>query len=346
MRYQYFCYVFIFAFSSAYAQRGDSLLLNETKLSRPLNVHHRQLRISGAHLLALSSTQYIGNKNLSSIETGRTRTFTGIDLDFKYGITEHLQARLLLKRVAEVITEPAFFDGVGTNFYIFNSSNQKIGWLDPEYWLDFRLPFLGRRSDVVFNVGYSLPLMPSGLEKPTIRISSSTLNFSDGSEFENFSTDLYLNAGNGVPRFSYGVQLKHRFKRIALNFQSTYYLPLGTETLDRWVLSDNGTEYDSESFQRQLADHLALMAGVEMQVRPWLNIAIEGNYMQSRHGWNQQKDEKILVPTATLTQLNFTYEILASKRLWLGQSLYVNIDGKDVFAPLLLTTFVNYNLFL
>lgn len=346
MRYQYFCYVFIFAFSSAYAQRGDSLLLNETKLSRPLNVHHRQLRISGGHLLALSSTQYIGNKNMPNLETGRTYTFSGIDLDVKYGLSEHLQARLVIERITEVITEPAFFDAFGFDYFILSSSSQKIGWKDPEFWFDFRLPFIGRRSDVVFNVGSSFAFMNSASKRPSLLISPSDINFIEGIEFERISTNEFLSTGNGVTRFGYGVQLKHRFKRIALNFQSTYYLPIGTETLDRWVLSDNGTEYNSESYQRQLADYLALMAGVEMQVRPWLNIAIEGNYMQSRHGWNQQKDEKILVPTATLTQVNFTYEILASKRLWLGQSLSVSINGKDVFAPLLLTTSVNYNLFL
>jgi hypothetical protein len=261
-------------------------------------------------------------------------------------VTEHLQTRFVLKRTAEIITEPAFFDGFGTEFYIINNSQQKIGWEDPEFWIDFRLPFTGARTDVVLNMGSTLPFMKSGADQPSVRIAPSDIVFEGGIEFERISTLEYQNTGKGVTQFAYGIQLKHRFKHFAINAQSAYYLPLGTATADRWVLSSSGFDYTRESYTRQVPDLLTIAAGIEVQVKPWLNLALEGLAARSRNGWNEVEGEKILVPTAILAQASFSYDIIASKRLWIGQSLQVTIEAKDVYAPVLLTTSVKYNLFL
>lgn len=331
---------------STQAQKGDSLLLNETKLSRPLNVHRHQLRISGTHHLALSSTQYIESKKMPSFETGRTRTYSGISIDVKYGVTEYLQARLLVNRVSETITEPAFFDGFGSEFYIINSSSEKIGWEDPQLWLDYRLPFFGKRTDVVVNLGSTFPWMSSGVDKPTLQTQPSNLVFPDGSEFDQISTVENFNTGNGVMSLGYGVQLKHRFKHLAINFQSTYYLPLGTESVNRWELSDSGFDYVKESYTKQIPDQLTIITGIEVQIRPWLNVSGDVFLTKSRHGWNEVADQKLLEPTSSLTQVSVSYEIMTSKRLWIGQTLNLSVSGTNVYAPVLLTTSAKFNLFL
>lgn len=346
MRYITLILLCVLAALNASAQKGDSLLLNETTLSRPLNVHRHQLRISGGHLLALTSTQFIGSDKKPEKETGRTRTFSGIDLDIKYGVTEYLQARFVLNRTAEIITEPAFFAGFGNQTYINNNSSQKIGWEDPEIWIDYRIPFKGSKTDLVFNLGSSLSVMKSGAVRPSLRIAPSGIVFEEGFEFQRISVVENLLTGNGVNRLGYGIQVKHRFKKVAINFQGRYYLPLGTETVDRWILSNTGFEYVKESYERQIPDQLTITTGIEAQIRPWLNVSVDGVMYRSRYGWNEKEGKKILVPTSELVQARLSYEIIATKRLWLGQSLNMTLSAMDVYAPVLLTTFVKYNLFL
>ena len=212
------------------AQNGDSLLLNETTLTRPLNVHKNQIRISGDYFLALSSNQFIGSDKVEN--SGRTRAFSGFNIDIKYGITEFLQARVNFRRSSEVIIEPALFDAFGADFFILNSSVEKIGFEDPNIWLDYRLPFLGSRTDLVIYVGGSLPLSNSGENQPSIQDTPSLINFFEGIDFRNVNRTNSINAGNGVPRLGYGFQFKHRFKKTAFNLQATYLLPLKTSTED------------------------------------------------------------------------------------------------------------------
>ena len=118
------------------AQNGDSLLLNETTLTRPLNVHKNQIRISGDYFLALSSNQFIGSDKVEN--SGRTRAFSGFNIDIKYGITEFLQARVNFRRSSEVIIEPALFDAFGADFFILNSSVEKIG-IGKKIWSELKI---------------------------------------------------------------------------------------------------------------------------------------------------------------------------------------------------------------
>lgn len=336
--------VIILLYQAVNAQNGDSLLLNETTLSRPLNVHKKQIRISGDYFLALSSAQFIGSDKVE--DSGRTRTFSGFNIDIRYGITEFLQVRMNLRRSSEVIIEPALFDAFGADFFILNSSVEEIGFGDPEIWLDYRIPFLGPRTDLVINVGGSLPLTSTGENQPGIQDTPSIIDFFEGIDFRNVNRIKSINTGNGVPRLGYGFQFKHRFKRTAFNLQSSYLLPLKTSTEDRWVPSDTGFDETIEIYERQIPDNLFISGSFEIQMRPWLNVAVGTSYFRSRYGWNETEGQKLAIPEAILSQASFTYEIIATKNLWLGQTLNFNLSAENIYSPLLLTTAVKYNFFL
>ena len=345
-----YLFLFLFCITSVLfvqAQRGDSLLLNETKLTRPINLHSRQFRFSGNHGLALSSMQYIETAKKPSKETGRTRTFSSINFEAQYGITEYWQARLNLTRSTEIITEPAVFKAnLNNEIYIINYSTEKIGWEDPELWLDYRLPFIGRKTDVVLSVGATISIMDNDDERPTLRIQQSGIVFDGGITFENQSTLQLLKTGKGTNFFNYGLQFKHRFKKWAFNFQSAYYLPLKTVTTSRWNLSDTGLEYIEERYEQQAPDQLFINAGFEFQIRPWLNVSTDVFWFRSRNGWNVTQNQKLLVPLSRLIQTGITYEIMASKRLWIGQAINFTLKGENIYSPLLLTSYLRYNLFL
>jgi hypothetical protein len=329
------------------AQKGDSLLLNETKLTRPLNLHNKQLRFSGNHSLALSSMQYEGTKRRSSKESGRTRTFSAMNIDIQYGVTEYWQARINLSRSSEIITEPAIFKAnLDNEIVIINYSAEKIGWEDPEFWLDYRLPFTGRRTDVVLSAGTTLSIMENGSEKPTIRKQQSEIVFDGGVTFEQQSTLELQGTGRGTNFFNYGLQFKHRFAKWAFNFQSIYYLPLRESSASKWNLSDTGSDYIEERYTQQQPDQLFVNTGLEFQLRPWLNITTDITWFRSRNGWNETQDQKLLVPLSRLVQTGITYEIMASKRLWIGQTFYFTVKAENIYAPLLLTSYLKYNLFL
>ncbi|MFN9502271.1 MAG: hypothetical protein ACK57K_13180, partial [Chryseotalea sp.] len=82
------------------------------------------------------------------------------------------------------------------------------------------------------------------------------------------------------------------------------------------------------------------------QLKPWLNLSTDIFWFRSRNGWNETQNQKLLVPLSRLIQSGITYEIMASKRLWIGQTINFTLKGENVYAPLLLTSDVKYNLFL
>jgi hypothetical protein len=328
------------------AQIGDSLLLNETKLTRPINLHNRQFRFSGDYGLALTSVQYEETKKRPSKETGRTRTYAEFNFDFRYGISEYWQVRVNLMRTVEIVTEPAFLDAFGDDFYLINYSSEKIGWKDPELWFDYRLPFTGRRTDIILSAGATISIMKNGSEKPRLRIQPSGIVFDEDISFEQLSTVEKINSGEGTNYFNYGLQFKQRFKYWAFNFQSVYYLPTQNTQASRWMLTDTGFDYVEERFNRQVPDQLFVNTGIEFQLKPWLNIAGDLIWYRSRNGWNEIQDQKLLVPVSKLIQLGITYEIMASKRLWIGQAINITTKAENIYAPLLLTSYLKYNLFL
>lgn len=333
-----FAIALLIASLSCNAQQRDSLLMHETTLSRPLIVHHQQLRISGGYNFEIHNAEFVGTKRIRLSRNNRAGVGNRFHWLIEYGILENLQVSVGLTRLSQTIryeNATVVDDPVYDIFY----SQETTGWTDPELSLTWRLP-LPRRVDILVAGNYTFPMMAHGNSQPQHRIVSNegwyTINYVDRQ-----------GVGSGVATIGWSASGKYRFSnKVATVAQFSYMAPQGVSAEKRWyftLVDDDHFLYESTDHQRQVPDLGTYSLAVEYQASPTFNMYTGMVVFARRYGWSDVSGEKVKIPDQRYSALRLGYEIIATPGLWLSQFLELPVGGENTPAPVVINTRIRYN---
>jgi hypothetical protein len=322
----------------------DSLLANERALDRPLNVHGGQLRVGGSYGFSNINRRF-GETSSSQLKTeGLARAAHQMQLDLKYGITEHLQLTVALGRQRENIKgqQQVIFGYPNLeSITIMNTLTEVNSPEDLKLGLDYRLPFKTRKFDLMLSGAVWLPTAPHQTEQPRHTIKQ----YVDGWEID-YRYDRPI--GRGATTYQMGAAYKQRFSDWGFTFQGHYAFPTATVTQLEWRHQlNNQNQFEHESSSYTLANHneLWLNMGIEWQASPYFNVFFELTRWQRSGGWYQKESTAYALQEQSATTLGPGFELIITPRLWFRETVQFTAAGKNIDAgPKVLST-LQYNLF-
>lgn len=335
------CLVFIIS-PNVVAQKGDSILANETTLIRPLTVHKGQLRVNGGYGFLINSTRYDldGNK-VDLSDEGFTNIGHLIDLEINYGFAEFLQLSVGINHLQEAQRSRNVVIIATPNKPInFNEITERKGWTDLDVVLDFKVPFVTKQFDLVFSGGRSLPIAAHEPDLPEHQID-------DSGDFNSITYRFLDKAGEGTAAWLVGLSGKIRANKIGFSFDyfRQHFPKAATSLFWSASLENELISYTSRDYDYQLGDRSQILFMSEYQAWPFLNVFLGYQAHRINEGWTEITGIRALVEQQKQGLIQLGAEVLVTPRLWIRQVASFPTGGENSFNPLILSTQAVYNLF-
>jgi len=325
-----------------YAQNPDSILANETTLSRPLTVHSGQLRITGGYGFLVNSKRYdVSGTAVDLSEEGLTNIGHLVNLRVDYGFTEFLQGTIAINHIQQGQRSRSItIIAVPDDPIDFNEVVEQKGWSDIDLALALKLPIVTKSYDVSLTLGRSFTTGAHEPDQPEHQIENQN-------GFNNITYRFSEKAGWGVSSWYLAFQGKIRANSLAfsLSYEHRHFPDIGQNIRWNGYLEDGDILYDSFSYEYQLGDRSGLEILAEYQAWPFLNVFSGYRAMRVGEGWSGISGQRVLENEQSRNALLFGAEVLITPKLWLRQEVSLPTGGENSLNPLILSTKAVYNLF-
>ncbi|MBL7851545.1 MAG: hypothetical protein JNN04_11635 [Cyclobacteriaceae bacterium] len=332
--------------AQAFAQgRGDSILLKERSIDRPVNVHRGQLRASGTYRLGLHTVRFDdAGSRIDLTEGGLSYASNTLVGEVRYGITEYLQASVGMARIDQAISAPTTYVIAGA-YPEVNSLEVYNGWLDVSLGVDFRVPWRSRMQDLLFSLSATLPTADSHPDVPNHTVNQTTVGQVTAVSI-NYQYNKAL--GNGVPVIGGGMLYKHRWQNWAVTGAVGYSKATGPTSTSYWRSQylNPGFTHQQVDFEYQRPDELNVAGEVEYQMFPWFDLIGEFRYTSSSGGYSEESGTRETLPSASLLALGPGFEIIITHRVWFRQRVLIPAMGSNTTGATFYSATISYNVFL
>jgi len=345
-----FLFLFLIVPLTVPAQRmsGDSLLMHERSIDRPITLHAHQIRITGGYDIALLRRKFDQTgKTVNMGDEASPSVRHDYSLNVRYGITDNIQftadiagTRHIVRHEAEYLTpdgEPVVSHQVENNY---------SGVRDLFLGVDLRAPFRSRKLDIALSLGAYIPTARSASRQPNHSFGTST---QDGSSIYQYSYRYHHPPGNGIVVGSIGAGAKYRTRQWAFSSGVSYRHGAKTGSGSEWkhqLTSSGEYEYRKEELAYRLPDAFNYFVEIEFQAARRVDIFINASGFTAYDGWISNADGlKVAVPYRTITLISPGAEILLTPKLWLRERLDISLAGKNHETILSFQTTLMYNFF-
>jgi hypothetical protein len=322
---------------------GDSLLINERSIDRPITLHKGFFRIEGGYALSTITRRFnSSSERIRLRQEGLSYVRHQFLLDFRYGISEHITFMASTNYKSQAIRKEQIVTLSATEGIIEVSEVEDSGGLDNTLLaLSGRAPFTSRKLDIVATVGLSVPLNKNQEQKPEHTVTFveqgyTQINYIYHQKWANNVASLWLSGA-----------IKYRWKNLAAAALLTYDRPLGEGEGTRWAFQrlNNEFQYLAQPYRRQFPERLIFTIDLEQQLTPWFDLSILLGCENTRQGWDEVFGSVYPSNNYTLLTFNPGYEILVTPKIWLRQRAAFSLHGKDSEAPFSLYSSLIYNFF-
>lgn len=324
--------------------RGDSILLSERTMDRPLNVHKGQLRVSGGYRLGLHTIRFDDEgQRLDLTDGGLSFASNTLSGEAKYGILEFLQLSLAFAYLDQAIKEPTNYIIAG-GFTEVNSMDVYNGLTDLSVGLDFRAPFKNRRIDLLLSASSTLPTADHNPALPSHSVSTTSVGQSSATSV-NYQYNQAL--GNGTPVVAGGLTFKYRFDNWAFTLAGSYVLPTSDVVTSYYnsQLVSSSFENQQVFYRFQRPDEIRAYGEIEYQLFPWFDLIGEMGYVSTSGGFSEETGTRVVPEPTSLLSAGPGFEIIITHRVWFRQRVILPIAGTNSTGPTNYSATISYNLF-
>ncbi|MDH5379576.1 MAG: hypothetical protein OEW75_01915, partial [Cyclobacteriaceae bacterium] len=292
--------ILIFTFIASFnieAQNLDSILLNETRLQRPLTNHKGQLRVDFKYSYGFSNTAFNSNaERLSLQEKGVNSIEQKMDMNFKYGLSENLQIGWYLSYISFNESEPTRYrqEWITTqkdNNIEENYLNVNRGLTDWLVQLDYNFRNFTNPHDFVLSFGALLPVGKKNYQQPIVTFEDTPDYFPTRDDYT-LDVTTFSPVGKGVVHLNFEMSSKLRFEKSAINLQAGHSLPGGSTQINNWyynMQTDSSILYHEYSTRVRPQNKTFLTASYERQLFPWFNVNLGYSAFFLRSGWGMSE---------------------------------------------------------
>lgn len=331
------------------AQRtpGDSLLMHERSIDRPITVHAQQVRVTGGYEISILHRRFSHTgETVNMRDEGSASVRHHYSLDIRYGITDNIQFTAALAATRHVVRHEAEYLAESEPMVFHEVENNYSGIRDLFLGVDLRAPLQTHRFDIALALGAYFPTARSASQQPDHSFRTSTR---DGSAVHQYKYRYHDPPGYGIIVGSIGARMKYRTRQWAFSSGVDYRHGAKTGSGSAWrhQLASNGNyEYRKENLAYQLPDAFNYFAEIEFQASRRLDIFVHTSGFTAYDGWVSNADAlKVAVPYQNITLISPGAELLLTPKLWLRESIDIAVAGKNHEAIFSLQTTLVYNFF-
>ena len=327
----------------SYAQSKDSLL-NQRSIDRPLTLFSGQLRVGFGYELGVTTRKFDDEGvRVDLRQQGISYATHSFPIDVRYGISRILQVGIRSYYRVQTQRDQMILS-LSSDTYQIYQLNKKNGLEDLLISLNVRAPLKTRTWDIIAGAGIFLPVQDNKAPAPQHEV---TVTNNSGGLYYTVEYNYNERWSSGVKSgFAEGA-LKYRALNSAITLHATYRRALQEGERVRWshFVNNNSFSYRSESFTYLPGDILQWTSELEKQVMPWcaVSLVVAGQHING--GWQEIGDTKVSNPKQTQFTVGPGYEVLVTPKLWLRQRVWFPVSGKNISAPLTISTTIVYNTF-
>lgn len=326
----------------------DSILVSERKTDRPLTLHKGQLQFNAAYGISIISGEYDNERNIVSLtEKGMASVMHKYYLGIGYGVVDFLQFSTALNyasRGQRHETRYLWTTYGDVQDIEITEFDEYRGFEDLYLGAVFKFPFNTRTIEIALTPGIYLPLFSNKPDKPENSIELSTTQ-------QPTTRILYHNNhsyGNGILVMEFGtVAMLRPLRNLNISARVNYRGPYAETKMIRWIHQLDGSvfNYDAIPYLYVLGNTLDYKIDLSYQAISWFCVTLSWSGRNTTGGWSEVTGYRIKNRDTNLSLVSLGYEINATGRLWITESVNVPVYGRNELSPFSINLGISYNLF-
>jgi len=307
---------------------GNSLLLTETRIERPLIMHKHQILADGSYGYYLITSAFDDDgKRINYRDEGIASSLHAFNLDLHYGINESVELNASIGRNGNTERRRDMLIA-GTNLTQVTQLTEHKGFTDLDLGISLR-PFPKQsKFDAVIQYHCSLPTAPSRPAKP-----EHSAQEAEGASYSIWVLNYHYFSpyGKGVPYMSGGGALKFRLPTIALNASFSYGTGTGTGKSSYWTHQLVGTtfRYNEVKYNNRPQDEMLCSFLFDYRMFTWFDLFAGASWLHCQYGWKEIQDVRYEDPEMAQTSLHFGFEIMTTEHIRILQSAKIGLAGRN-----------------
>jgi hypothetical protein len=319
---------------------AQSLLLSETRIDRPVQMHKNQLQVNPGYGFHVTTGAFdnSGDK-INYREQGLASSLHNFNLSVRYGVIEFLEFyaglsyRSTLRRMNDLVI-------LGNEFTEATSITEVKGMDDLHLGLSIRPVTRNGPFDLALRLGAIVPTASSVDEKPEHTVSQQPL-------YTKLDYHYLKRNGKGMGFMQAGIDIKYRLSSLALNLTADVFRGMGKSTYTEWnsQLLGSSFSYSSTNLPVKYADMYSGTAMIDVKVFSWFDVYGGFRYQLSNNGWKEISGIKYAIPETNSSVMLIGFEILTTTHLRILEHAELSLAGKNTDAQTGIFTSISYNLF-
>lgn len=326
----------------------DSILVNERKIDRPLTLHKGQLQFNTGYEISVISKEYDNSGSTVSLaDMGIASILHKYYFELNYGLLDFIQTSIALnyaRRGQRHETLYLWTTNSEVPDYEVTYFDEYTGFEDIYLGGVFKVPFETDRIEITLSPGISLPLFSNKPEAPENSIVLPT----EAQPTTKIVYHSHQRMGNGSLAVKAGTTFLLRLPgNVNVSARVNYSGPFSVSKSIRWIHQLEGSDfiYDDIPYEYLLGNTWDYKADLTFPVISWFSATLSWSGRNTSEGWSEKTGYRIKNSDVRLSVLSVGYEIIASGRLWISESMNIPISGKNQLAPFSIYLGVCYNLF-
>jgi hypothetical protein len=319
---------------------AQSLLLSETRIDRPLQMHKNQLQVNPGYGFYVTLGAFDGSgEKINYKEQGLASSSNNFSISARYGIAEFLEFyaglsyKSTLRRMNDLVI-------LGNEYTEATSITEIKGMEDLRLGLSIRPITSNGPIDLAFRVGASIPTASSEDKQPVHAVSQQPL-------YTKLDYHYLKSNGNGMSFLQLGLDVKYRLSALAFVLTADAFRGLGESTFTDWhsQLSGNSFSYTSAKLPVKYADNYSATAMMDVKIFSWFDVYGGYRYQLSNNGWKEISGIKYALHETNSSVIMIGFEILTTTHLRILEHAELSLAGENVDTQTGIFTSLSYNLF-
>jgi len=322
---------------------GNTDILTERVVDRPLTLHAGQLQINPGYQLSIGSRKFDADGDKIDLASEGTAMVQHLyNLEIKYGILEFVEVSAALNYSSLGVREKQVWYFHGAETMYTTQLTECKGLSNLFVGLALRLPFDIDHFGWRVSAGASLPVANYKPEKPT---HSSTTVVDSLGVFQQVRFHYNDKAGNGTMIYHFGTTAQFFTDNMAITGWADYSLCFSEAETHYWEsrLYEDEFSYQSVPYKTKPGNTLSYVLTFDYQAIDWFDVFGRFSGMMYNGGWDEEEGVRIGHPEKNMMAVGFGYEIQVARHLRLFQSMDIPILGKNELAPLVIYTGASFN---
>ncbi len=335
----------LFGFSGFTQETANKNLLTLSLVEEPIVLQRKRLQGNIDYQFGMYSKYFDAQGQKSKIiDEGLVSSMNQLSYSVNYGLFDWLQIGILHNYCSGFEGEETITKLYYNETYNYTYIKEIKGFSDVLFNIGYLLPINGRKIEIAIFPGIYFPMDHDPLE-PIYDVSTI-----EDEEWTNIDYTSNEKIGTGAFRFEIATTAKLRFKqRIALLLNGKYNMPFNSVNSISWESVFDGENYQVSKNKIKYSPPHEIYGNIECQIVPdkreIMGIKLGANLNVNLNEWIESENIKTAQPNAMFFRTYTELELIISEHIRFNQQFGYDLTGRNTKGAFISQTLFTFNCF-